>query len=216
MPKTVSVSVKQAKSVVSQLGRGTKRILEDLGISRRSFALDVGIPERTFYDFTDGEKDKDAGISVLLVTLDRLSEILGKQVDIADLLQAADPQKSSTAEVTRSAIVSSNGSNSKRGAVVTKGITVKYKSTIAALIGHVLETEKISLQEFASRGDLDISRIKSIMEGAEPSENEYNEIARIINLGGFNWTGEMLRTAWNRQVVSNGNGNSDSNERISG
>lgn len=84
----------------------------------------------------------------------------------------------------------------------------EHLPVMAALIGHMMDEEKLTREEFAVRESVSLSRINAILDDdVEPTSEEYDAIAQALNRGrGLKWNGGMLKQLRDEQYQPEGNG----------
>ena len=73
----------------------------------------------------------------------------------------------------------------------------KYKTVVAGLVAHILEIQQLSPLEFAEQFGVSVERVDAILKSAQPTNTEYEAIARALNqLRPGDWSADILREYW--------------------
>jgi len=78
----------------------------------------------------------------------------------------------------------------------------KPRSVIAAFIVHTLKMRDIDRDTFATWADLARSRLDQMIDdGEEPTPEEYQQLSKALNQGGFQCNAALLKEAWDDQRI---------------
>jgi|GEM_PF-2698336 len=200
-----------AKYSVEPIAEFIQVVLEQCSLSPNAFSRAAQIPDSTVYDLLAIKINKPSFelmqeialnlslVSGMTITLDIFDQLSRKTLSLEQALNRAQPSPPEDRDKLGVESVPANP-----GVPVVEPAPSRGPSKLVVLIRHILETEKLSRQAFATREALELSRLDAILDrDAEPTAEEYETLARALNRLQYRdpqWDAETLEWFYHRKM----------------